>query len=105
MHQPTHLGQARPVYRGRVRVGSSMERPKVDPPCPLSMVRAPSVVWIVAKGALRGLQERGLVVFDLEQILPTLLDDVRAQRSLRKQGVTGHQHIVEVNLAQQRQRL
>jgi len=35
MHQPTHLGQAGPVDRGRVRVGSGMERPKVDPPMPI----------------------------------------------------------------------
>jgi len=62
------------------------------------MVRAPALVWSVAKGALHGLQERWLVVFDLEQILPTLLDNVAAQRALGKQGVTGYQHIVQVDL-------
>ena len=69
-------------------------------PCPPSVVRAPSTAWIVvAKGTLQSPQERRLIVLDLEQILTAVLDDVRAQRSLREQGVTGYQHIIQVDLA------
>jgi hypothetical protein len=66
-------------------------------------VRAPATAWIVSKGTLQSLQECRLIVLDLEEILPALLDDMRTERSLCKQGVTGDQDIIQVNLAQQGQ--
>ena len=68
-------------------------------PWPPSIVRAPSRAWsVVAKGTLQRLQERWLVVLDLEHVLPTLLDNVRAQGALGKQCVAGDHDIVQIDL-------
>jgi hypothetical protein len=74
-------------------------------PCPPSIVRAPAAAWIVAKGALQRLQERRLIVLDLEQVGAAVLHDVRTQGALCEQGIAGHQHVRQVDLTEQRQRL
>ena len=72
-------------------------------PCPPSIVRAPSSTCsVVAKGTLQSLQERRLIVLDLEQILPTLLDDVGAQGTLCKRYVAGDHDMMQIDLPQQR---
>src|SRR5918912_3394682 len=74
-------------------------------PCPPSLVREPGVSWTVAKGALQRQQQRRLVVFDFEQVVPAVLHDVRTQGPLRKHGVAGDQDVGQVDLTQQGQGL
>jgi hypothetical protein len=46
-------------------------------------------------------QQHRLVVLDLQQVVPAVLDDVGAQRPLRKHRVARDQHVTQLDLPQQ----
>src|SRR5678815_5876275 len=62
-------------------------------------------VWTEPKAGPHRLQQRGLVILDLEQLVTSLLDDMRADGALGEERVTSDQHIGQLELRQQRQRL